>query len=80
VAELVLDYLVTDMQNVHVPDPVVFLIIVLVPEHADLRLILTIARTYRGARRINRLCGGARRTRGACAGGLLACLESVPVF
>jgi hypothetical protein len=89
VAELALDYLVTDMQNVHVPDPVVFLIIVLVPEHADLRLIPTIARTYRGARRINRLRGGARRinrlrggarrTRGACGGGLLACPESVPV-
>jgi hypothetical protein len=28
VAELVLDYLVTDMQNVHVTDPTVFLIIV----------------------------------------------------
>ena len=89
VAELVLDYLVTDMQNVYVPDPVVFLIIVLVPEHADLRLIPAIARTYRaarrinrfrgGARRINRLRGGARRTRGACGGGLLACPESVPV-
>lgn len=78
--ELVLDYLVTDMQNVHVPDPVVFLIIVLVPDHADLRLIPTIARTYRDARRINRFRGGARRTRGACAGGLLACPESVPVF
>ena len=79
-AELVLDYLVTDMQSVHVPDPVVFLIIVLVPDHADLRLIPAIARTDRGARRINRLRGGgARRTRGACAGGLLACPESVPV-
>ena len=57
----------------------VFLIIVLVPEHADLRLIPTFARTYHGARRINRFRGGARRTRGACAGGLLACPESVPV-
>jgi len=28
VAELVLDYLITDMQNVHVTDPTVFLIIV----------------------------------------------------
>jgi hypothetical protein len=79
VAELVLDYLVTHMQNVHVPDTVVFLIIVLVPDHADLRLIPTIARTYGGARRINRV-RGARRTRGACDGGLLAWPESVPVF
>ena len=32
------------MQNFHVPDPVVVLTIVLVPEHADLLLISTVAR------------------------------------
>jgi hypothetical protein len=44
VAELVFDYLVSEMQNFHVPNPVVVLTIVLVPEHADLRLIPTVAR------------------------------------
>jgi hypothetical protein len=61
VAELVLDYLVTYMQNVHVADPTVFLIIVLVPEHADLRLIPTDVRRG-GIRPEGRACG-IRRTR-----------------
>jgi hypothetical protein len=77
VAELVFDYLVSEMQNFHVPDSVVALAIVLVPEHADLRLIPTIARrggitcgirSGHGAgacstRRIRgaRTCRGARR-------------------
>src|SRR5215213_6240632 len=41
VAELVFDYLVSEMQSFHVPNPVVVLTLVLVPEHADLRLIPT---------------------------------------
>ena len=95
VAELVFDYLVSDMQNFHVQDPVVVLTIVLVPEHADLLLIPTVARrggialsghaygicsdhgagagsTRRSA--CCRTCGGTRRirggicrTRGACS-------------
>ena len=44
VAELVFDYLVSEMQSFHVPNPVVVLTLVLVPEHADLRLIPTDAR------------------------------------
>ena len=85
VAELVFDYLVSDMQNFHVQDPVVVLTIVLVPEHADLLLIPTVARrggialsghaygicsdhgagagsTRRSA--CCRTCGGTRRIRG----------------
>jgi hypothetical protein len=56
VAELVFDYLVADMQNFHVPDPVVVLTIVLVPEHADLLLIPTVARRG-GIARGGRACG-----------------------
>ena len=41
VAELVFDYLVSEMQSFHVPNPVVVLTLVLVPEHADLLLIPT---------------------------------------
>ena len=56
VAELVFDYLVADMQNFHVPDPVVVLTIVLVSEHADLLLIPTVARRG-GIARGGRACG-----------------------
>ena len=80
VAELVFDYLVSEMQNFHVPDSEVALAIVLVPEHADLRLIPTIAR--RGGITCGIRSGhgagacSTRRTRGArgtCRGARRIC-------
>ena len=44
VAELVFDYLVSEMQISHVQNPLVVLTIVLVSAHADLRLIPTVSR------------------------------------
>ena len=61
VAELVFDYLVSEMQISHVQNPVVVLTIVLVSAHADLRLIPTVARRG-GIRPEGRACG-IRRTR-----------------
>ena len=61
VAELVFDYLVSEMQIFHVQNPVVVLTLVLVPEHADLRLIPTVARGG-GIPPGGRACG-IRRTR-----------------
>ena len=61
VAELVFDYLVSEMQISHVQNPVVVLTIVLVSAHADLRLILTDAR--RGGIRPGGRAYGIRRTR-----------------
>src|SRR5215211_4905408 len=73
---------VSGMQNFHVPNPVVVLTLVLVPEHADLRLIPTDARgggippggRACGIRRTRcaRTCGEVRRSRGARASGLHA--------
>ena len=71
------------MQIFHVPDPVVVLIIVLVPEHADLLLMPTVARRGGGIARgraygIRSACGA--RASGTRAGGLLACPDGVPVI
>jgi hypothetical protein len=61
VAELVFDYLVSELQIFHVQNPVVVLTIVFVSAHADLRLIPTVARGG-GIRPEGRACG-IRRTR-----------------
>jgi hypothetical protein len=82
VAELVFDYLVSEMQIFHVPYPVVVLAIVLVPEHADLLLIPTVAHRdgiARGGGCDIRSARGAS-ARGTRVGGLLACPEGVSVF
>src|SRR5688500_10426511 len=57
-AEVVLDYLVSDMQIFHVPDPVVVLtFIVLVTQDADLIFVVAIIAVARGDQR----CGKERR-------------------
>jgi hypothetical protein len=66
IAELVFDYLVSEMQIFHIQNPVVVLTIVLVSAHADLRLIPTDVRRG-GIRPEGRACG-IRRTR--CGGAI----------
>ncbi len=76
-AELVLDYLVSVMLVVLGDPPVVLTAVIVLGTDADLPLIPTVAR--RGGIPPGGRARGIRCSRGARAGGLIACPEGVPV-